>query len=237
MRKLILPMAALIAAIAATQSARAEGPEACQPTAKNAKYQLEKASGDAAQALQDWLHYCPNADQMVRYAEELRKAKADPNPQAAPSAAPATPAPAAATSPAPASKPKSGPYGTWAQSGRKNYSDRSGFDDFTDTLVIREDGTAEATTRYKVTFNPGWHLKGCGEGATQGVEVMTAKFTVTVSGSTVTLARQGQAIRTRFEPPCWQYEQSAAPLDKPWVLTWTNNRLKDQDGEYFRQPD
>lgn len=228
MRRMILPATALIATIVCVQTADAEGPEACQASSENAKYQLEKASGDAAQALKDWLRYCPNEDQMVRYAEEIQKAKADPNKKAAP---------AAATSPAPASKPKAGPYGTWAQSGRKNYSDRSGYDDWTDTLVIREDGTAEATTRYKATFFPGWHLKGCDEGVRQGVEVMAARFTVTVSGSTVTLVRQGKDVRTRFEPACWDYELSSAPPDKPWVLTWTDGRLKDQDGEYFRQPE
>ncbi|GAB2177000.1 hypothetical protein DLREEDagr8_25580 [Dongia sp. agr-C8] len=229
MRKAIWPLAALIACTLYQTAGNAEDAVGgCSATPENAKYQLEKASGNSAQALQDWLHYCPNEDLMMKYAEEIQKAKAG---TSGTSSSPTNPP---ATTPAPVPKSKSEPYGTFAQSGRRTFDDRSGYEDWDDTLIIRKDGTAELTTRYKVTYFEEWKLKGCEDGTKHGMEVIKSKFRVTVSTNTVSLVQQGKSERPRAEPSCWQYELKE-PSGEPWVFSWSDGRLKDKDGEYFRQ--
>lgn len=202
----------------------------CTATAQNATYQLQKASGNADQALKDWLHYCsPDADTIVRYTKEIQKAKggADAQPSA----------PSAGAQPAPSPKSKPAPFGTFAQYGRLNYNDRSGYFDWDDALVIREDGTAEMTTKYKESLFPGWHLRGCDRGQQAGSALLFQKFTVEVNAAIVSLRRQGPIEVSRVEPSCWTLTQSNVEsiFQDPWVLDWVDGRLKNQDGEYYRQ--
>lgn len=133
------------------------------------------------------------------------------------------------------SNAKADPYGTFAQSGRMNYENRSGYYEWNDTLTINADGTAEMTIRYKVTLNPGWWLTGCSHDAKQGVEVLLRKFTASVSASTVTLQPQGSRDRLRFKPACWTAEKEEKVPNDPWILDWIDGHLMSSDGEYFRQ--
>lgn len=219
-------LAWVIACALFTAAAHADDPDGCQATPENARYQLDKASGNGALALKDWLHDCPNDDLMMKSAQEIEKAKGAP--------AAKTAAPVPVPSPPPAPKSKKQPYGTFAQSSRTSYDDHSGYYDRDDTLTIREDGTAELRSRYKVNLDSEWHLKGCEDNVRQGVRILTWKMKATVTERTVTLRLDGTPQRTR-EPSCWAYAESEDDPDHVWVLNWIDGRLKDDSGEYFRQ--
>lgn len=206
----------------------------CSANAENAKYQLQKAAGDADQALKDWLHYCsPDADLIVKFTNEIQKAKADPNIKSSSQTASPPLAPTQKSQ-----KTKTELVGTFAQSGRLTYDDRSGYLDWDHNLVIRDDGTAEMKTKLKVNLFPGWSLTGCERGSRSASTVLIQKFAVTRSGARVSLDRQGSLEVSRAEPSCWEYSQEyfeTGLFQNPWELDWIDGHLKNQDGEYYRQ--
>ena len=137
----------------------------------------------------------------------------------------------------PKSREKSEPYGTFAQHGQLNFDDRSGYFEWDDMLAIRSDGTAEMNSRFKSKFHPGWYLKGCHENQTAGSALVTQKFSVEIQGATVSLKRQGPIGLSKVQPPCWNFPTTALEgiFKSPTQLDWIDGRLKNNDGEYFRQ--
>jgi hypothetical protein len=152
-------------------------------------------------------------------------------PDAAKAPQPAVAMPAALPAP---KQEEPAPVGTFLLDGRTYYDDHSGFYDWQDTLVLNADGTAELTTKYRVSLYSGWHLNDCPSGTRVGTYLWKRKYTTTVTGSTVTLYGKGPAAESRVDPICWDRDSDLND-GEPWVLTWFGGRLSSRDGAYVKR--
>ena len=223
MRHLIWLAILLFAGMLRLAAAAADEASAvCAITPENAHLRLEKAVGDADQALREWRRLCPNEDMAMFYSDEIQKAKSGRSQPSSPSAAVAP------------GQQQSKPIGSFAYSGREDYDDRSGFEEWDDTLTIREDGTAELSEKYHMVLYRKWYVGGCEEYIQSGNALAVQDYRVTVEGSTVTFTREGSTEVKRMDPACWNLSREDFFVET-WSLQWQDGRLTNKSGKEYRR--